>query len=173
MSKKREQEHEDQAGQEDAQEPQEPQEGQEAQQDHQEPQEPVEDAQGPQEGEQEPAEDDAEAEGDTFPRAYVEKLRREAAEAHTRAKRADDLAGALWAARVAATGRLADPTDLPMPEGADPMDPAAVDTAVAELLAAKPHLASRVPRGFVAQGSQPEPPAAPSLSAMLRAGAMN
>ena len=170
MSKKREQEHEDQAGQEDVQEPQ---EGQEAQQGHQEPQEPVEDAQEDQEGVQEPTEDDAEAEGDTFPRAYVEKLRREAAEARTRAKRADDLAGALWAARVAATGRLADPTDLPMPEGADPMDPAAVDAAVAELLAAKPHLASRVPRGFVAQGQQPEPPAAPSLSAMLRAGAMN
>ena len=108
--------------------------------------------------------------GDTFPRAYVEKLRREAADARVRAQKADDLAGALWAARVAATGRLADPTDLPMPEDADPLDPETVAAAVEDLLARKPHLASRVPRGDVGAGVVSE--SAPfSLGGMIRAAA--
>lgn len=47
---------------------------------------------------------------DTFPRACVEKVLKEASEGRVRAQKADDLAGALWEARVAATGRLADPT---------------------------------------------------------------
>lgn len=99
---------------------------------------------------EETPEDDTE--GDTFPRAYVEKLRKEAADARVKAQKSEELAGALWAAQVAAAGRLADPTDLPMPEGADPLDADAVTAAVDELLARKPHLASRVPRGNAGQG---------------------
>lgn len=91
-------------------------------------------------------------EPETFDRAYVEKLRDENAKYRQRAGRADDLAAALWSARVAATGRLADPTDLGMPADADPLDAEAVEVAVTELLARKPHLASRKPRGDVGQG---------------------
>lgn len=110
------------------------------------------------------------AQPDTFPRAYVEKLRKEAGDARVRAQKADELAGALWEARVAATGRLADPTDLPMPEGADPLDVDALTAAVDDLLARKPHLASRVPRGNVGAGVVTE--STPfSLGGMIRAAA--
>lgn len=102
-------------------------------------------------------EEDSTQEQDTFPRAYVEKLRKENADHRTAAKRADDLAAALWSARVTASGRLADPTDLPLPNGVDPMDADAVETAVEELLERKPHLASRVPRGSAGQGATSAP----------------
>lgn len=90
---------------------------------------------------------------ETFPRSYVEELRQENGRYRQRAQRADDLAAALWAARVTATGRLADPTDLVMPDDADPLDADAVTAAVEELLERKPHLASRKPRGDVGQGA--------------------
>lgn len=118
-------------------------------------------------GEETPEDD---PEGDTFPRAYVEKLRKEAADARVRAQKSEELAVALWEARVASLGRLADPTDLPMPEDADPLDPEAVTAAVDELLARKPHLASRVPRGDVGAGVQHEA-AEFSLGGMIRAAA--
>lgn len=142
-----------------------------------EDQNPTDDTEAPEDGAESDSEGDSEddaedtteddADGDTFPRAYVEKLRKEAADARVKAQKADELAGALWAARVAATGRLADPTDLPMPEGADPLDPDAVTAAVDELLARKPHLASRVPRGDVGAGVVSE--STPfSLGALIR-----
>lgn len=90
--------------------------------------------------------------GDTFPRSVVEKLRKEAADARVRVKDRDALAAALWQARVTATGRLADPTDLPMPDGADPLNEDELVAAVDELLARKPHLTARVPRGNIGQG---------------------
>lgn len=93
-----------------------------------------------------------EEEPDTFDRPYVEKLRKEAADARVKAKGAEALANALWEARVSSTGRLADPTDLPMPKGADPMDEEAVTAAIDALLEKKPHLESRVPRGKIGQG---------------------
>ena len=99
---------------------------------------------------------------------YVERLRRESAEHRTRAAKADELAAALWSARVSATGRLADPTDLPMPEDVDPLDGEAVEAAVADLLERKPHLGARVPRGNAGQGYE-QTPAAFSLGAALRA----
>lgn len=107
-------------------------------------------------------------EPETFPREYVEKLRQEAAEHRVRAKRADELAAALWNARVAATGRMADPTDLPMPDDADPLDVEVVGAAVDELLARKPHLASRRPMGSVGQGVT-APSGDVDLAGMLRA----
>lgn len=117
-----------------------------------------------------PSTPDEPTEPDTFPRDYVERLRDESARYRQRAQRADDLAAALWGARVAASGRLADPTDLPMPEGADPLDPDAVATAVDDLLARKPHLASRRPRGDIGQGATASGEVV-DLAALLRSNA--
>lgn len=90
---------------------------------------------------------------ETFPRAYVEQLRQESAGYRTRAQRSDALAAALWEARVAATGRLVNPAELPLPDDADPMDAEAVNAAVEALLTAKPYLANRIPRGDIGQGA--------------------
>ena len=114
----------------------------------------------------EAAQDDAE----TFPRAYVEKLRAEAADARVKAKKADDLARELFTAKVTATGRLADPSDLAYDE-ALVADADALNAAIDGLLAAKPHLASRTPRGDVGQGPTGGDNAHVDLAAMLRAGA--
>lgn len=92
-----------------------------------------------------------EDEPETFPRDYVERLRKENAEARVKAKKAEQYAHELHAARVAATGRLADPTDLPFDER-HLDDLAALEAAIDELLARKPHLGSRRPRGDVGQG---------------------
>ena len=99
---------------------------------------------------QEDQQEDADAE--MFPRAYVEKLRKESAAHRERAKRADDLARQLFTARVAATGRLADPNDLPF-DDALLADLPALEAAIDELLADHPHYAARRPRGDVGQGA--------------------
>lgn len=107
---------------------------------------------------------------ETFPREYVEKLRQEAADARVKAKKADELAQALFVARVAATGRLADPSDLPF--NADLLDDAQQLTAAIDaLLDAKPHLASRTPRGNIGQGPTGADTGTVDLAALLRAGA--
>jgi hypothetical protein len=90
-------------------------------------------------------------EPETFPRDYVEKLRKESAGYRDRAKRADDLAHRLHTALVTATGRLADATDLQFDEE-HLEDPQALTQAIDGLLERKPHLASRTPRGNVGQG---------------------
>ena len=98
-----------------------------------------------------PLHEQEQEEPDTFPRDYVEKLRRENAGYRDKAKKAEDYARELFHARVAATGRLADPDDLPFDaELLDDRD--ALLSAVEDLLARKPHLASRTPRGDVGQG---------------------
>ncbi|TYL56024.1 hypothetical protein FXB39_00625 [Nocardioides sp. BGMRC 2183] len=97
----------------------------------------------------EPAE---ETEPETFPREYVTKLRDESAKYRQRAADRDDLAERLHASLVAATGRLADPTDLPFAED-HLTDSDALDAAIDALLATKPHLASRKPSGDVGQGA--------------------
>lgn len=106
---------------------------------------------------------------ETFPRAYVTQLREEAAKYRTRAQRADDLAQRLHGALVAATGRLADPTDLAYDEThVDDAD--ALTAAIDDLLARKPHLASRRPVGDVGQGAaQGDNPV--DLAGMLRRNA--
>lgn len=108
-------------------------------------------------------------EAETFPRDYVEKLRKESADARVKAKRADDLAARLHTALVAATGRLADPSDLPFDE-AHLEDADALSAAVDALVAVKPHLASRRPFGAIGQGVTPTP-AGVDLAGILRAGA--
>lgn len=93
-----------------------------------------------------------ETEPETFPRAYVEELRQESGRYRLRAAHADDLALRLHVALTAATGRLADPSDLPFDE--THLDsPEALTAAVDDLLARKPHLGDRRPRGDVGQGA--------------------
>ena len=117
----------------------------------------------------EETEETTEEEPETFPREYVERLRREAAEHRTRAQRADDLAGRLHTALVTATGRLADPTDLPYDE-AHLEDAETLTTAIDDLLARKPHLASRRVTGDVGQGASKSGETV-DLAGMLRARA--
>ena len=107
-------------------------------------------------------------EPETFPASVVKDLRKENARYRERAKAADDLRAALWTARVAATGRLADPSDLALPEDADPLDEQAVAAAVDELLAVKPHLAARKVAGTVGQGHG-GPTTGVDLASILRA----
>ena len=107
---------------------------------------------------------------ETFPRNYVDKLRRQNAEHRKRATAAaeetDRLARALFTERVAALGLLADPTDLAY--DADVLDsPDALRAAAEALLADRPHLRTRRITQRVGQGI---PPAADtvSLAAILR-----
>ncbi len=96
-----------------------------------------------------PAPDDP----DTFPREVVEKLRQENGRYRQRAAHADTLAQRLHTELVRATGKLADPTDLPFDEGHID-DPEALAAAVDDLLDRKPHLASRKPSGDIGQGQR-------------------
>jgi hypothetical protein len=93
-----------------------------------------------------------ESEGDTFPRAYVEDLRQENGKYRQRAQQAEQFAQRLHIEVVRATGRLADPTDIPFDE-THLDDPAALTAAIDDLLAEKPHLASRRPTGDIGQGN--------------------
>ena len=90
-------------------------------------------------------------EPDTFPREYVEKLRDENARYRQRAGTADDLARRVHRLLVERTGLLADPDDLEYVEE-HLEDEDALTTAIDDLLARKPHLAARRPRGDVGQG---------------------
>jgi len=124
------------------------------------------------EPEPDPAADEPEPDpaAETFPRNYVDKLRRQNAEHRKRATAAaeetDRLARALFTERVAALGLLADPTDLAY--DADVLDsPDALQAATEALLADRPHLRTRRITQRVGQGI---PPAADtvSLAAILR-----
>jgi len=106
---------------------------------------------------------------ETFPREYVQRLRDESAKHRTRAQRADDLAARLQTALVAATGRLADPSDLPFDES-HVDDAEALTAAIDDLLTRKPHLTSRRPAGDVGQGAT-NPSETVDLAGMLRARA--
>nr|WP_131524536.1 hypothetical protein [Mycolicibacterium mageritense] len=115
------------------------------------------------------ADDENDNTATSFSRTYVEKLRRENAGYRERANRADELAQRLHTALVAATGRMADPTDLAF-DAAHLDDDDALTTAIDELLAKKPHLASRRPFGDVGQGRRGAASEAPvNLADMLRA----
>ncbi|MBS9534254.1 hypothetical protein KIH27_11715 [Mycobacterium sp. M1] len=107
---------------------------------------------------------------DTFSRTYVEKLRRESAGYRERAQKADELAQRLHVALTAATGKLADPTDLPF-DATHLDDPDALAAAVDALLAGKPHLATRRVTGDVGQGNRGNSVDPVNLHAMLRARA--
>ena len=107
---------------------------------------------------------------DTFPREYVEKLRDENAKYRQRAQRSDDLAQRLHEALVTATGRLQDPSDLGFDES-HLDDPEALQAAIEDLLARKPHLASRRPLGDIGQGVTNGNTGDVDLAALLRSRA--
>ena len=113
---------------------------------------------------------DATEEAETFPREYVEKLRKENAGYREKAKRSDDYAHQLHAALVKETGRLADPSDLPF-DDAHLTDPTTLVAAIDQLLGSKPHLASRKPTGDIGQGIMSEARETISLAGLLRANA--
>lgn len=96
---------------------------------------------------------DPESDPETFPREVVEKLRQENGKYRQRAGQADELAKRLHTELVRATGRLADPTDLPFDED-HIADPNKMTAALDELLDAKPHLATRKPAGDIGQGNR-------------------
>ncbi len=116
-----------------------------------------------------PEEETTEEEPETFPREYVEQLRDENAKHRTRAARSDEFANRLHAALVAATGRLADPSDLAFDE-AHLEDPDQLEAAIDRLVASKPHLASRRPAGDVGQGASRDVEPV-SLAGILRSAA--
>lgn len=94
------------------------------------------------------------SDSETFSRDYVEKLRQENGKYRQRAGEADSLSKRLHTELVRATGRLADPTDLPF--DADHLadaDKMAAD--IEDLLTRKPHLATRRPVGEIGQGATP------------------
>ncbi|OKH65405.1 hypothetical protein [Mycolicibacterium mageritense] len=109
----------------------------------------------------------SEQEPETFPREYVEKLRTENGKYRQRAGEADSLAKRLHTELVRATGRLADPTDLPFDaehlEGSDKLS-----LAIDELLESKPHLATRRPTGDIGQGNRGPSTSGFSLLDMLK-----
>lgn len=90
---------------------------------------------------------------DSFPREYVEELRRESAGYRKRAARADDLAHRLHRALVALDGRLADPDDLPYDE-AHLDDTDALGAAIGALVDRKPGLKARGVSGDVGAGTR-------------------
>ncbi len=95
--------------------------------------------------------------GDTFPRTYVEELRKENADYRTKAKaaedRADTLARKLHTALVAATNRLENPADLPY--NAEHLeDSGQLDAALDALLTDRPYFAKRVVKGDAGQGAR-------------------
>lgn len=94
-----------------------------------------------------------ETEPKVFDEAYVQRLRDEAAGYRVKAKAADALAARLHTALVAATGKLADPTDLAF-DPAHLDDETALTAAVDDLLTKKPHLAARKVAGDVGQGAR-------------------
>lgn len=107
-----------------------------------------------------PAGNDDQGGGDTFPRAYVEKLRKSEAGFRERAAAADALeeektalAQRLHESLVRADGRLADAADLPFnPEHLD--DPAALTEAITALVRTRPGLKARQATGDVGAGTR-------------------
>jgi hypothetical protein len=106
------------------------------------------------------------AEPEVFPRDYVLQLRDENAKYRQRARQADELGQRLHTELVRATGRLAEPTDLVCSEE-HLQNPEALAAAIDDLLARKPHLASRRPVGEIGQGATPSAGTV-DLAAMLR-----
>lgn len=108
-------------------------------------------------------------------RAEVRRLRDEAAAGRAATRRTDTLAQRLVEAYAAAMGLLADPTDLradlaTVLDDDGLVDRTKVEQAVVMLLDAKPHLASRTPRGSIDQGARDDAPGV-DLAGLLRSGA--
>jgi hypothetical protein len=99
--------------------------------------------------------DEPDEDAETFPRSYVEKLRKESQRYRERAKTAEANLDAalreLFTARVTATGKLADPDDLPY-DAELLAEEDKLTEAIDELIKRKPHLAARKISGSVGQG---------------------
>lgn len=99
--------------------------------------------------------DETDQDAESFPRSYVEKLRKESKGYRDRAKTAEQNLDAtlheLFTARVTATGKLADPDDLAY-DAELLADDDKLTEAVDELIKRKPHLAKRRVGGPVGQG---------------------
>lgn len=112
------------------------------------------------------------AEPDSFDRPYVEGLRKESAgyreRANTAEATADQLGRQLFLAKVKADGRMADPTDLPY--NAEALgDDSKLDAAISDLLASKPHFASRTPGSpLPGQGVIEQAPPSFSITSALK-----
>ena len=96
--------------------------------------------------------------GDTFPRSYVEQLRKESAtyrkQAEASSAAAEQLRNDLHLALVELDGRLAVPSDLPPLEGDNALDRTAIAAAIDKLLEARPRLAARALAGDIGQGAR-------------------
>lgn len=102
-----------------------------------------------------------EQEGDTFPRAYVQELRKENQGYRDRAKKGELALSRLAEVTVrdATKGILFDPSDLSYDEKTMSDDDGFPDSekikeAAQELVSKKPHLAPRRPRGDIGQGTR-------------------
>lgn len=95
---------------------------------------------------------------DTFPRPYVEQLRKECAtyrkQAEASSAAAEQLRNDLHLALVEIDGRLAVPSDLPPLEGDNALDRSAIAAAIDKLLEARPRLAARALAGDIGQGAR-------------------
>ena len=100
-----------------------------------------------------------------YKRADLEKLRQENGRYRQRAQRGDEYARRLHTELVRATGKLADPTDLPFDEAH--LEGDSLSLAIDELLTRKPHLGSRRPVGEIGQGPSPSAGSV-DLAAILR-----
>ena len=109
---------------------------------------------------------------ETFDRAYVEKLRDEAATHRLKAKRVDTANTRLLASLVTADGRLVNPAELPLSDALldddGIVDPAKVSAAVDDLLTVKPYLQTPAAPPPLPQGVRQDVPPAPSLLELAR-----
>ena len=117
------------------------------------------------EPEDQPAEDEEEAPEEDLRDQRIAEL--ETALANSAAQ-VDALSQGLFAAQVAATGRLVDPSGLPY-DAALVNNPEALDAAITALLLASPHLGRIVVSGDVDQDARDEvEPPAPNLLSILK-----
>lgn len=108
---------------------------------------------------------------DTFPREYVEQLRKESADHRTKTKaaeeRADALAKRLHRELVTATGRLENPADLAF--DAEHLDDAdKLGAAIDALLSDRPYFAKRKVAGDAGQGPRGQADTGVNLLGLLR-----
>lgn len=135
----------------------EPQSGQESPEGTQTPDQGQEGSQDVPSGSEQAPEGDQQ---DSFPRAYVERLRRENASYRERASRAQEALSRLQELTVARSTRgiLADPTDLAYDAESMETDGWPDAEKIAEqarnLVERKPHLADRRPTGDIGQGAR-------------------
>ena len=109
---------------------------------------------------------------ESFSADYVRDLREEAAAHRVKAKRVDDANARLVAAYATADGRLVDVEALTMSgdmlDDDGLVDPEKVAGAIADLIAAKPYLASRKPTTPLPQGVREDVPTMPGLFDFIR-----